>query len=365
MPSDVRKEAGTPGQAAVMDAPSGAPGTSPTPPIEPPSMKLLVRLFLIPLLIAGAVIAVMVPIGWMAEGPMSKEKALGTLKLPGGEKTLGMVGPASKQRYMAAKALVDHMKAGMTEPERIALAKELTEILETHTKADEGDVQHFVLLALGRAWQKYPGEEPMNSAEAVASREAVLKTLTKYFDAPSVEARKAAILALAFWQGQPESRAAIPALVQKLSDPKEDLDVRIAVIATLGNVAQASDPDVVTALNNAMRETEPRNAELSWNAALSLAEFNRPEAKDTLMMLLRREDLAKLQVYDRETDPRNPVFRSLNDEEQQRFLMNAMERARNLRVDEVQAQLKTIAETDPSQRVRASAVEILAKKQNG
>jgi hypothetical protein len=76
-----------------------------------------------------------------------------------------------------------------------------------------------------------------------------------------------------------------------------------------------------------------------------------------MMKLLTRDELAKMRVYDRE-DPKRP-FRELTDLEQQRFLANAMESAAHLKVPEIQAQLRKIAETDPSMRVRAMAREVL------
>lgn len=351
MPSDVRKLAATQQQAA--DAPVV---------VEPPSVKLIVRLFIIPLLIAAAVVGIMIPIGRMAGGPVSLELAIRRLKEPGGERTLGMVGPGSKQRYMDAKALVDHMKGGLSEAQRIKLAGELTEILERYTTADEGEVQHFVLLALGRVWQKDPGQEELNSPAAVASREASLKVLMKYFDSPPVMARKAAMLALGFWGGQPEARQAIPILITKLGNAREDLDVRMAASSVLGNLALPSDAEVIEALNLARSDTEPKNAELVWNAAGALAQLHRPEAAPTLMKLLSRDELAKLQVYDRETDPQNPVMRELTELEKQRFLINAMERARFLDTPEIQNQLKIIKESDPAIRVRMAATEMLSVK---
>jgi hypothetical protein len=361
MPSEVRalavKELGDAAQAAGGTAGDKGAGTV----VEPPSVKLILRLFIVPLLIAAAVVGIMLPIAHMAEGPSSLEAAMERLKNPGGERTMSLVGPGSKQRYMDAKTLVDHMKSGLNEPQRIRLANQLVELLEKHVRPEEGEVQHFVLLALGRVWQIDPRQGEMKSLDAEASRERVRETLMKYFDAPDVSARKAAILALAFWQGQEEARKAIPALIRKLGNVEEDVDVRMAAATTLGNVAKGDDGEVVEALKQAMNETDPQRAELVWNAASALARLGREEAVPTMMKLLNRDELARLKVYDRE-DPRRAGFRPLTNLEQQRFLTNAMESAAKLRVPEIQAQLKKIAESDPSMRVRAMAVEVLRGK---
>src|SRR6266850_2591261 len=73
------------------------------PAMEPPSVKMIVRLFLIPLLIAAAVVGIMLPIAHMTESPVSLDQAIARLKNPGGERTFNLVGPGSKQRYMDAK----------------------------------------------------------------------------------------------------------------------------------------------------------------------------------------------------------------------------------------------------------------------
>src|SRR5678816_1367013 len=215
MPSQVRalavKELGDTPQA-----PGAGAGQKDAPAVvEPPSVKLVARLFIIPLLIAAAVIGIMLPIAHLAGGPSSLDAAMERLKNPGGERTMSLVGPGAKQRYMDAKTLVDHLKSGLSEPQRIKLADQLVELLDKYVRPEEGEVQHFVLLALGRVWQIDPRQGEMKSFAAEASREKVLETLLKYFDAGAgkpggvtpadISARKAAILALAFWQGQDEA----------------------------------------------------------------------------------------------------------------------------------------------------------------
>src|SRR2546423_944232 len=125
MPSEVKKAAGA----------GGGPGATTTlHPPEPPSVKLLVRLFLIPLLIVGASVGVVYLFGLMTGGTPSFEDSLKGLEEAGGKRTGGwLVGPGSKQRYMFAKTLTDKMKSGLTEAERVKLASRLTDILDHHT----------------------------------------------------------------------------------------------------------------------------------------------------------------------------------------------------------------------------------------
>ena len=149
-------------------------------------------------------------------------------------------------------------------------------------------------------------------------------------------------------------------LIAKLSDTKEDLDVRMAAATALGPIASSSDAAVIDALHNAMNDTQPEHKELVWDAALSLAQLNQPDVADTILMLLNRDELDKLQILDRETDPQNPSFRPLNEQEKLRILINTMLGAKNLKVDAVQEKLKDLAKNDPSPRVRAAGVQILS-----
>jgi hypothetical protein len=350
MPSDVKK----PASAAAPPASASAPA------IEPPSVKLIVRLFLIPFLIVAAAVGVMFLIGRMAGGEPTLDEALARLKHPGGERTADvLVGPASKQRYIDAKTVVDQMKAGMSEAQRITLTNDFIDILENYTRGDEGEVRHFLLLALGRAWQVDPSQPAMDSPSAVASRQKAMNELLKSADDPQVTTRKAAILACVYFAGREEAKLAIPKLVQKLRDEREDLDVRMAAATALGPLATPDDSTVIDALRFALRDTEPKEIELVWDAAVSLAELNQPDAADTVLGLLDRDRLAKVRIYDRETDPQNPAFRGLGEAEVQRILINAMIGAKNLQVPAVQERIRKLAESDSSPRVREAGQEVL------
>jgi PBS lyase HEAT-like repeat len=325
------------------------------PLIEPPSVKLIVRLFLIPAIIVALAVGVMFLIGRLAGSPPTFEEALNGLKSEGGERTADwLVGPGAKQRYLYAQTLTDQMKQGMSEPERIETADKLIDLLNQYVHPEEGQVQNFVLLALGRVWQ---GQQNP-SASAIESQQKVVQTLIRFAGSDNLTARKAAVLAMCFMAGSSEAKSLEPVLMTKLLDQKEDLDVRMAAATALGPIASPMDADVIDALHKAMNETAPENKELVWDAALSLAQLNQPDVADTILMLLNRDELDQLQVLDRETDPKNPAFRPLNEQEKLRILINTMIGAQHLKVDSVQAKIKDLAKNDPSPRVRAEGVEI-------
>jgi hypothetical protein len=394
MPSDVKGVRGNgAAPAAAADvategATEGATTKKELPPLsEPPSARLIVRLFLIPLLIAAGVIAIMVPIGLLSGGYKSVYDAVDELeRTTGGARTADvLVGPGSKQRYIAAQYISFEMRRmaerGMSVDERIKLSDRLLKALEQGTHPAEGQIQHFLILALGRAWQVDTRQAAMDSPEAVASRQKILDALTRgggdrsrpaYIDAAPLETskeavkaaadvRKAACLALSFWGGRPEARQAIPVLLRKANDDP-DPDVRFAAITALGPLATRDDKEVVETLLKIMRTAGRNETELVWASAGSLAQMNVPESKDVILMLLDRSQLKDLEYYDREKDPDNPRARTLSEEEQQRILINTIECAVKLDVPEVQAKIKSVAESDPSQRVKASALESLGKR---
>ena len=360
MPSDVKRA------AATSSVTTSSPTTSTEPLPEPPSAKLIARLFIIPLLIVAAAVGIMFIIGRMAGGNPSFDDALKRLRNPGGERTVDMlIGPGSKQRYMDAKTVADKiMKVGTDPAERVKISDELTEILDKHTTDAEGDVRHFLLLALGRAWQvntPNSATAPTESAEEIAARERALATLLRYANSGNVSNQKAAILAFAYWAGRPEVREAMPMLVAKLRDEGQDLDVRLAAATVLGPIASPDDVDVINALKFAMRDTKPENIELVWGSALSLAQLNQKDVADTILMLLDRNELAQAKVLDRETDAKNPEFHPLSDKEQERILINTMIGTRKLDVPKVHEKIRWLKENDPSPRVRAAAQEVLQK----
>ena len=327
MPSDVKRGVAPSSDAAP--APAQPPLNSAAadePLVEPPSAKLIVRLFLIPLIIVSLAVGVMFLIGRLAGGTPSFEEALRRLKNPGGGRTADvLVGPGSKQRYMDAKTVADKiMKVGATPAERAEISDQLADVLQNHTRDDEGDVRHFLLLALGRCWQLSSPGSSEDSPAAQESRQRALAVLLNYAGSDQVSNQKAAILALAYWAKRPEVREALPVLVGKLRDEGQDLDVRLAAATVLGVLATPGDRDVIDALHSSLRDTNPNDVELVWASALSLAELGQKDVADTMLFLLDRNELSKVKVLDRETDPKNPTFEPLSDQEQQRILINTI-----------------------------------------
>jgi len=354
MPSDVKREQ------------TAAPAPQDHPQIEPPSFKLLGQLFIIPLIIVCAAVGIMFLIGVFAgsEQTPSLEQALSRLHNPGGGRTADvLVGPGSKQRYIDAKAVADHlMRLGASPDERAKVSDQLIDVLDHSTTDEEGDVRHFLLLALGRAWQLDSPHGREDSPAASEARQRALATLTKYATSNQISNEKAAILALAYWAGRAEVKKTFPMLIAKLRDESQDLDVRLAVATVLGPIASPTDQNVIDALHSAMRDTNAADLELVWASALSLAELGQKDVADTILVLLDRNELSKKQVLDRETDPKNPVYRPLSEQEQQRILINTMIGAAKLDVPSVQEKLKWLKDNDPSPRVREAAREVLDKE---
>jgi len=169
-----------------------------------------------------------------------------------------------------------------------------------------------------------------------------------------VNTRKAGLLAMVYFKGREEAQGFLPMLTEKVRDDREDLDVRLAAATVLGPLGSAQNKDVIDALHDAMRDSDPHDVELVWAAALSLAELDQTDVADTILKLLSRDELASVRIYDRETDPKNPSFRNLNEQEQERILINTMIGVEHYNVPAVQDQLRKLATSDPSSRVRAA-----------
>ncbi|CAN5603087.1 hypothetical protein BH09PLA1_BH09PLA1_28720 [soil metagenome] len=346
MPSDLKRDA----DASAVDANSDAPLA------DPPGAKLIIRLFLIPFAIVALAVGVMYLISLMAGREPTFDEAIAGLKSAGGGRTADMlVGPGSKQRYIYAKALTNKMKLGMSSAERVNLSDQLIDILDRHTTANEGEIQHVLLLALGRTWQLDPTKPQPDTPDLISARQRAAEALLRYASAQELSTRKAALLAMVYFKGRDDSvRQFVPVLVATVKNDQADLDLRMAAATALGPLGNSSDGEIVDALRSALRDTDPHDAELVWQAALSLAQLNQPDVADNILKLLDRNELSSLQFFDRENDAKNPVFRKLSEAEIERILINTMIGAENYPNDAVQAQLKKLSQTDPSHRVRAA-----------
>ena len=275
------------------------------------------------------------------------------------------------------------MQQGLTARQQIDLSTRVIDLLDRPTRGQPDPT--LLLLSLGRIWQPVPPvsgrdgspSRPISvpttseatggtsSAHAIAldaTRHKAAQTLLTQLASPDIPRRKAAALAFAFWKPNPETPAICPRLIERLTDSREDLDVRIAAAVALGTISTPSDKTVIAALEQARNLADERQSELAWNAALSLARLGQPSATGTLLKLLDRRELSQLVIYDRESDPRNPQPRKLTDYEIERFLINAIEAASPLLDPAVNGRLRHLARSDPSARVRVSASEILNRR---
>jgi hypothetical protein len=69
-----------------------------------------------------------------------------------------------------------------------------------------------------------------------------------------------------------------------------------------------------------------------------------------------------MKVLDRESDPKNPAYRPLSEQEQNRILINTMIGAAKLDVPAVREKLNSLKDNDPSMRVRSAAQEVLGQR---
>ncbi len=102
------------------------------------------------------------------------------------------------------------------------------------------------------------------------------------------------------------------------------------------------DTSVVSDLKPLLGDTEP---DVAWNAALSLSQLKDGSGVFILERLLDRAYL--------------DTFPKLNDNEKEVIILSALQGVANLRVTELQTQIETLSEKDPSLKVRQAAILVL------
>ena len=99
-------------------------------------------------------------------------------------------------RALTLETFIDGLTTALhnSEAERIDLSKKLVELIRGgFVKPDEGDIQHFVLLALGRVWQVNPAQGKLETQSAKDARADAMKLLLEMSNAPQPKSREAAL----------------------------------------------------------------------------------------------------------------------------------------------------------------------------
>ncbi len=241
------------------------------------------RLFLVPLLIVGAIIgcAVIVVLlfgGIVSEPERSIDQLIGFLERPAGDKTAGMMLPRDKEVWQAAQELAGRLTKADQEllaVDRDKTARRLANIVQRDgpLSADlaDGDRQKlaFVMMALARV-----GEPD------------TLPALLEQLEAPSPATRRAALLALSYYPDPEELGRHIAVIATSLRD--EAVEVRIVacpVVALVGDSAHRARALAADRLADRLMDAE---REVQWNAALGLGRLADRRCKMVLLDMLDR-----------------------------------------------------------------------------
>jgi HEAT repeat protein len=275
-----------------------------------PAGRLLVQFFLIPLFVVGVAVFVFWLFGAIAVDRKNAAELLSDVRTG-----------SRNQRWQAAFELTKKLPA-LTDPkERAAFA---AAALRAYEGADNDDprVKRYLTLVLGRLGD--PRAVPL---------------LEKALDDKDAETRLYALWALAL-VGDPSSAARVRPLLES-----EDAGLRKTAAFAAGRM---EDGDAVPALRKLLADSV---TDVRWNAALALATLDDPAGRDVLLGMCDRGRLR--------------ATPGLSAEQQEDALLNGLRGLVLLGDPAAEALGGTMAEKDPSVRVRREAKRILLERKSG
>jgi HEAT repeat protein len=269
-----------------------------------PAGRLLVQFFVIPLFVVGVAVFVFWLFGAIAVDRKTAPELLNDVRTG-----------SRNQRWQSAFELTKKLPA-LTDPkERAAFSAAALRAYEG-AENDDPRVRRYLTLVLGRLGD--PRAVPL---------------LEKALDDKDPETRLYALWALAL-VGNPSSAARVRPLLES-----EDPGIRKTAAYAAGRM---EDGEAVPALRKLLADSV---TDVRWNAALALATLDDPAGRDVLLGMCDRERLR--------TTP------GLSAEQQEDALLNGLRGLVLLHDPAAAAVGGTMAEKDPSLRVRRDAKKIL------
>lgn len=257
---------------------AGVPTDDLLPPVEPPSGRFILQLFVIPAIIVAGVVVVWTLINWAARGNVEDP-----------ERIVGSLSSSNQARFQNAKGLVDMLRM----PERYhlndnralceQLAAKLSEMVEAGDQAESEVTMRYILAgALG----EFHVDDGL-SALVQAAR-----------DDPERDIRRKAVNAIAvlgqtFVQRDPPEALKHPELVETLSamanQPDDEL-LRSEAAFTMGVLVQAPDVDS-RLIDELALMTEDFYADARYNAAVGLARIGDLRAVENVAEMFDLESI--------------------------------------------------------------------------
>jgi len=270
---------------------------------QPSALRTFLGLFLVPLLVVLACVAVFIGFGWIAYDRQSTSDYLNDLR--------------SSWKPRRAQAAYELSKILTADPD--ALDEEpgiRDEVRRLFAETDDEEMKRYLALVLG--YTQDPEAVPL---------------LIEALDDPSSETRIYALWGL----GKTSDPRAVPPLLASLADP--DPGIRKTAAFGLGELGEPETiPGLAPLLDDAV-------ADVRWNAALALANLG----SDLGLPVLYR-------MLDRTLTSQIPDITPSQAEE---AMISAVRALAILEVEDSRDLLERLSKDDPSLKVRQAAIEAL------
>jgi HEAT repeat protein len=268
------------------------------PPVEQPSAKFIIQLFVVPALIVMGIVGLWLSFNWLVRSATIDPNRL----IEGIER-----GP-SVARWQRANELADMLNskrnAEMKRDPKLAdhlaeiLDREIDQSNDGHDGQQEATLRHFLVLALGEF-------EVPNGTDALLKAARTNRTendkLVRYNAIKALAVRVYNLQKLDPPQ-QISNPDLEPTLIALAGD--EDAEIRSAATYALGKLGT---PESIAKLEVLVDDPDP---DTRYNAAVALAHRGNAKATETLGEMLDLSELAKVARTDSKSDDQDPAFRS-------------------------------------------------------
>lgn len=293
------------------------------------SMSLLARLFAVPFLIVSlivgcAVVVVLLFGSITTEQQRSVDQLLLVLERePSGKLFDLAMTPHDKEIWQAAKELaarIQRKDVEMTDADLDRVVARLSELVDRDLKRprvsgpNRLDPLHFFIAAL-----------------AHSGRSEALPPVLRCLSAEDWRTRREAIKALAETHRNPGVSETAVRVAELLDDPEPTVRVMAAYALTF--LGGRDEPAIVARLTQAC-DSPGEDREVRWNAALTLARWGHPSAKNLLLEMLERDYWEKRTPI-RLEGPSGVIEQPMPAAQADRILAATVEAAANLTGDDV------------------------------
>jgi HEAT repeat protein len=284
------------------------------PPLEDPEEQrkekgilIIFRFIVVPLILVGIVVFVIILFGQMALKEKSVKDYLYDIRTG-----------SQSERWQAAYHL-SNLLANPNKDYRTEARKQLPEIILIfeNEKGKDAQIRRYLALAMG-------GLQDPRAVPALQKSMADEDSQTAFYSIWAI--------------GNIGDKQSTPNIIETLES--SDTGIRMISAYVLGALG---DSRSVAPLQAHLDDPE---AEVRWNSAIALSRFGDTAGSDILMDLMKRDYLNS--------------FTQLQEEKKEELMVNAITAAAKLKDPVLTDQIRLLSTSDPSPRVRDTAIKILA-----